>query len=495
MFSHELKLRALGATLLCAAGVLLLAPAAALASEPPVVYPLRADLAYSNSKTAALTQAEVFPDGQTTHYHIAWSSAESPASMWCTTHGATSAPEHELELPAISASKLVEPEEVELSPLETGHEYCVEAIATYGADSSVHTEQQTFTAGAPTLEYFAEVTGPTSAVFSGVLAPAGQITRYWVEYEVASSRWCQSKGKEGSSSHSAHLELAESPEYVEAPVELTALASGTEYCGEVVAENGIGVHGLQEPFATESILTVAVGGSGSGTVKTKTTRISCPGTCSATYPYGEAATLTAEPAAGSTFAGWGGACSGVASKCDFKMSADRTVTATFTANASPAPAVIPPPTNPPVQKGKPVVNAKTGEIEVEYEFPEPGLAETFGEVMQGATLASAHAVPAAATQSKKTRRCRKGYVKQGKRCVSNAPVRYGQSTLTIASAGTEKIHVKPSSKVSAALKHGKTLRVRVTLVFTPTGTADHITESATATVHLKLKNHHGKRRK
>jgi hypothetical protein len=71
-------------------------------------------------------------------------------------------------------------------------------------------------------------------------------------------------------------------------------------------------------------LTATPAGSGAGT-------ISCDGgICADDYAAGIAVTLTATPAAGSTFAGWGGACSGTGS-CIATMSEARSVTAEFTA--------------------------------------------------------------------------------------------------------------------------------------------------------------------
>jgi hypothetical protein len=86
-------------------------------------------------------------------------------------------------------------------------------------------------------------------------------------------------------------------------------------------------------------LTVATAGSGSGTVSGG--GISCPGTCSASEPGGQAVTLTATPASGSTFAGWsGGACSG-ASTCAVTLSSATAVTATFNKKTIPPPPVKP----------------------------------------------------------------------------------------------------------------------------------------------------------
>lgn len=82
-------------------------------------------------------------------------------------------------------------------------------------------------------------------------------------------------------------------------------------------------------------LTVALAGSGSGTVTSDISGINCPGTCSAIYSSPAAVTLTATPASGSTFQGWGGACGGTAS-CTLTMNQARDVGATFNSNSTAA---------------------------------------------------------------------------------------------------------------------------------------------------------------
>ncbi len=134
-----------------------------------------------------------------------------------------------------------------------------------------------------------------------------------------------------------------------------------------------------------------------------------------------------------------------------------------------------PATNPPVEKGKPLVNGKTGEITLEYDFPEAGEAEAYGEVIDKTTVEAKH---------EQIKKCKSGYVRKGKKCVKGAPARYGHTRLAIATAGTYKLHIKPSTKALAALKQGKTLTVRVTVVFTPAGTTDHISKTTTVSVHL-----------
>jgi hypothetical protein len=80
---------------------------------------------------------------------------------------------------------------------------------------------------------------------------------------------------------------------------------------------------------TTFALTVTKAGTGSGTVTSSTGGISCGTVCSANLASGTAVTLTAAAASGSTFGGWGGACSGTAATCAVSMTAARAVTATF----------------------------------------------------------------------------------------------------------------------------------------------------------------------
>lgn len=77
-------------------------------------------------------------------------------------------------------------------------------------------------------------------------------------------------------------------------------------------------------------LTVIKAGAGSGTVSSAPAGINgCADSCSAGFTSGSSVTLTATPTGGSTFAEWGGACSGTES-CVVVMNGNQTVTATFT---------------------------------------------------------------------------------------------------------------------------------------------------------------------
>ena len=75
-------------------------------------------------------------------------------------------------------------------------------------------------------------------------------------------------------------------------------------------------------------LTVATTGPGTGTVTSAPAGIDCGSDCSESYTENTVVSLTAAPAAGSSFAGWSGACRGTDS-CSVTMDAAKSVTATF----------------------------------------------------------------------------------------------------------------------------------------------------------------------
>jgi Divergent InlB B-repeat domain len=76
-------------------------------------------------------------------------------------------------------------------------------------------------------------------------------------------------------------------------------------------------------------LSVTKTSDGSGTVTSNPAGIGCGGDCQESYASGTEVTLTAAAAADSSFAGWGGACSGTGATCTVTMDASRSVTAAF----------------------------------------------------------------------------------------------------------------------------------------------------------------------
>jgi DNA-binding beta-propeller fold protein YncE len=121
-----------------------------------------------------------------------------------------------------------------------------------------------------------------------------------------------------------------------------------------------GADGVAELARGTHTLTVSNGGTGTGAVADGTGAIACPPDCSHAYTANTQVTLTATPTSGSTFAGWGGACSGTGT-CQVTMSADANVSATFTANSPPSPPAPPPPGAPtPVLTGAPTAVSDAG---------------------------------------------------------------------------------------------------------------------------------------
>lgn len=81
-------------------------------------------------------------------------------------------------------------------------------------------------------------------------------------------------------------------------------------------------------FVPQFTLSVSQAGTGSGSVTSVPAGILCGATCSAGFAANTVVTLTANPAAGSAFTGWGGACSGTGS-CTVTMASNQAVVANF----------------------------------------------------------------------------------------------------------------------------------------------------------------------
>lgn len=69
-------------------------------------------------------------------------------------------------------------------------------------------------------------------------------------------------------------------------------------------------------------------GDGSGQISSSPAGLSCGTACSAQFTQGTQVTLTATPASGSVFSGWGGACTGLG-VCSISLNSTASVTATF----------------------------------------------------------------------------------------------------------------------------------------------------------------------
>lgn len=104
--------------------------------------------------------------------------------------------------------------------------------------------------------------------------------------------------------------------------------SGAASCSVTLSANSSVTATFNPVQVTNYQLTVQKAGTGTGAVTSSPAGIDCGTTCSDSFASGTAVTLRAAPAAGSTFAGWSGACSGTGS-CSVTLSADASATATF----------------------------------------------------------------------------------------------------------------------------------------------------------------------
>jgi hypothetical protein len=88
------------------------------------------------------------------------------------------------------------------------------------------------------------------------------------------------------------------------------------------------LYGLGGTPPPAHVLSVAKAGPGVGAVVSAPPGVECGADCSEAFPEGTIVTLSATAAAGCTFAGWSGACSGTGA-CVLTMGAAQSVTATF----------------------------------------------------------------------------------------------------------------------------------------------------------------------
>jgi hypothetical protein len=113
---------------------------------------------------------------------------------------------------------------------------------------------------------------------------------------------------------------------------------GVDHSGHTVVtwsvETSVGVVVIKGSTHDErSALDVTKSGPGAGTVTSVPARIDCGSTCSGEFFEGITVTLTATPAAGSRFAGWSGACSGVGT-CAVEIGESQSVNAEFVPTSS-----------------------------------------------------------------------------------------------------------------------------------------------------------------
>ncbi len=110
--------------------------------------------------------------------------------------------------------------------------------------------------------------------------------------------------------------------------------AGTKYWITVDGAGGdSGYFELHLRPAIEHPRSLEVSSAGAGSVVSPQADLACASLCSFDFEVGESVALAAHPAAGSTFAGWSGGCSGTGT-CEVTLNANTTVVANFTPPAA-----------------------------------------------------------------------------------------------------------------------------------------------------------------
>ena len=246
--------------------------------------------------------------------------------------------------------------------------------------------------------------------------------------------------------------------------ELTASQVQTEYN----ARGTVGAPPPPPPPGASQALSITVGGSGVGSASGG--GLDCPGVCGGDFASGTQVTLTATPAAGSTFAGWSGACSGTGS-CTVTLSEDQAVMATFTANGPPTPTLVPPPSN-----AFSTLSRKVGS--------DGKVTLRLGSSDAGRFAAHATYIEAVEVSGGRDKRRRK----------VERTMPYGSASGAASAADLASLKLSPTAKALARLKALHTLHVTIVVTFTPTGgSASESTEHATVTASTRGRLHHSPR--
>jgi galactose oxidase len=245
--------------------------------------------------------------------------------------------------------------------------------------------------------------------------------------------------------------------------ELTASQVQAEYsAGESVTRTTP----TPPPLAVVHSLSVTLAGSGAGSVSGD--GLTCPGTCSDEFASGTEVTLTAMPAAGSSFAGWSGPCSGIGS-CQVTLGGDQAVTAAFTATSSLSTTTTSAPSNQFSMLSRKIGGAGTVTLQ---------LAAT------GAGSFNAHVTFFA------TVKVRTGRGQRHKDVVHRA-VNYADVSENSNAAGTTSLTLSPTREALALLRARHKLQVAIVVTFIPTGgSANHTTEFATITAPKRSRLRH-----
>ncbi|MGI9186756.1 MAG: InlB B-repeat-containing protein, partial [Gaiellales bacterium] len=177
-------------------------------------------------------------------------------------------------------------------------------------------------------------------------APDGEVTAAWRSYgtgEIGSAS--RTGGASASWSNPTTLRQANPGLAADPSLRLLVAPTGEATATWLRNDGTANIPQFVSSGTTSYQLTMSTSGDGSGTVTSAPAGISCGSACTASFLLSTSITLTATPASGSSFGGWGGACSGTAITCRLVLLGNSAVTATFTKDPPPTPPVPSTPSN------------------------------------------------------------------------------------------------------------------------------------------------------
>ncbi len=207
--------------------------------------------ANATGASTATVDGSVNPSGQTTTYKVEYDVADSD---WCQTGGGSGSPGNSSAAQTLGFTDSA-PHDVTVgvSGLSPGTDYCADLVAS-NSSGDADGGQAFLEAALPnvfTEDTFA--TGATTAKVDAIVNGIGQPTSYAVQYDLASSQWCQTGGASGAAAHSTpsqQLGFTDSDDH-EVSVVVTGLNAATDYCADLVATNTSGSEdGGQLDFTT-----------------------------------------------------------------------------------------------------------------------------------------------------------------------------------------------------------------------------------------------------
>jgi hypothetical protein len=259
-------------------------------------------------------RAQVNPAGLATSYRAEYDRA---GSAWCSRDGSKGTAANSTPLQTLGvADDVLHPVSIELGGLSPGGEYCAALVAinAFGAGAQV-----VFFTAAPAPVPIVSKVSPRSGTTAG-----GTLVR------ISGGNLATASAVQFGAAPAAIKTVTASEITVESPAHATGQVDVTVTTIAGTRASDLDAYTYIAPASFT--LVVALAGSGSGTVAGS--GISCPGTCSGTYPIGARVSLGASAASGAAFAGWsGGGCSGT-SECQVTLTADAQITAIFNTSVS-----------------------------------------------------------------------------------------------------------------------------------------------------------------